>query len=298
MCGEKFYPLLLMVSHKGSPPRVRGKVIAYRICSSRWRITPACAGKRYDVIFFDEATQDHPRVCGEKLCKVVHVPRVGGSPPRVRGKVIPPTWWFVNSRITPACAGKSRYVTAMQLANEDHPRVCGEKLYGIVHTLRVDRITPACAGKSTGNITCSLPVEDHPRVCGEKYNRKEADRWEEGSPPRVRGKVWHADAAAGLWRITPACAGKSSCGHFCPAYGEDHPRVCGEKAGIPSASANLRGSPPRVRGKAYRYCDSGQAGGITPACAGKRNRRRGGGVCQKDHPRVCGEKQIMGMMPR
>ena len=51
---------------KGSPPRMRGKVLQY-------------AKEEHGI-------EDHPRVCGEKLLHApVHVQREG-SPPRMRGK--------------------------------------------------------------------------------------------------------------------------------------------------------------------------------------------------------------------
>ena len=52
------------------------------------------------------------------------------------------------------------------------------------------------------------------------------------------------------------------------------------------------GSPPRMRGKDFHVGDGLRFAGITPAYAGK----RGGFHRQlsrvKDHPRVCGEKQV------
>ena len=52
-------------------------------------------------------------------------------------------------------------------------------------------------------------------------------------------------------RITPACAGKSRCWRLHGRHGWDHPRVCGEKNRVQYQPARLRGSPPRVRGKAF-----------------------------------------------
>ena len=50
------------------------------------------------------------------------------------------------------------------------------------------------------------------------------------------------------------------------------------------------GSPPRVRGKGGGVARSAAAGGITPACAGKRATAREAPWSCEDHPRVCGEK--------
>ena len=50
------------------------------------------------------------------------------------------------------------------------------------------------------------------------------------------------------------------------------------------------GSPPRVRGKVDICFVLSVAFGITPACAGKRKSRPAGARRDRDHPRVCGEK--------
>ena len=51
------------------------------------------------------------------------------------------------------------------------------------------------------------------------------------------------------------------------------------------------GSPPRMRGKAYKHFSSSNTTGITPAYAGKRVRPCLTCFAHRDHPRVCGEKQ-------
>ena len=45
VCGEKLYPFRFFLTHPGSPPRVRGKVLAYLSGDYIPGITPACAGK-------------------------------------------------------------------------------------------------------------------------------------------------------------------------------------------------------------------------------------------------------------
>ena len=70
----------------------------------------------------------------------------------------------------------------------------------------------------------------------------------------------------------------------------DHPRVCGEKSKFYQMAMENKGSPPRVRGKDVFGIFGNVGGGITPACAGKSQRRGFQGFSRKDHPRVCGEK--------
>ena len=92
--------------------------------------------------------------------------------------------------------------------------------------------------------------------------------------------------------ITPACAGKRMKSGSSWMNWWDHPRVCGEKDKAAEKAQHLRGSPPRVRGKAVHHKHRHSPGRITPACAGKRKRPKRWVRPPKDHPRVCGEKRF------
>ena len=172
------------------------------------RITPACAGKRQAFTNQNLLKGDHPRMCGEKKPSLLLLFMIVGSPPHVRGKGPTGQRPLLDTRITPACAGKRQAFTNQNLLKGDHPRMCGEKkpslllLFMIVGSpphvrgkecpcvrrVPLPRITPACAGKRSyecGTVQCG---RDHPRVCGEKqYQYK-----------RILSQL----------RITPACAGK------------------------------------------------------------------------------------------
>ena len=68
--------------------------------------------------------------------------------------------------------------------------------------------------------------------------------------------------------------------------------MCGEKIPDTESLPSCAGSPPRVRGKALIDKLASRMGRITPACAGKRNRKKALKSVRKDHPRVCGEKAV------
>ena len=150
----------------------------------------------------------------------------------MRGKAKYAMISLVSSRITPACAGKRPSASVLKNMFEDHPRVCGEKKWGVriifarkgspprvrgkdfqpPAVFDVIGITPACAGKSIAAISLCRKSGDHPRVCGEKLLCIIKGGFSLGSPPRVRGKVVFFDFFARFKGITPACAGKrSSC---------------------------------------------------------------------------------------
>ena len=67
-------------------------------------------------------------MCGENaLVSLAYVDKVG-SPPRVRGKQTCLANILNESRITPACAGKTDSGRNNMPLQKDHPRVCGENL--------------------------------------------------------------------------------------------------------------------------------------------------------------------------
>ena len=152
------------------------------------------------------------------------------------------------------------------------------------------RITPAYAGKRWSPWTTPARKKDHPRVCGEKARNRYDSATYKGSPPRMRGKEASDGQIGQVKRITPAHAGKSLLRWSALPEKRDHPRACGEKLKFPLAIVSPTGSPPRMRGKG-RCCGlEDDATGITPAYAGKRTIFVRPSQCNRDHPRVCGEK--------
>ena len=168
VCGEKLAIENKVNEPQGSPPRMRGKAKVWPISTRCWGITPAYAGKRASASPALSVPWDHPRVCGEKAARPLHVAHALGSPPRMRGKGRGKTANLRGGRITPAYAGKRAGKNLAAALQGDHPRVCGEKplLLGRVSGPlgspprmrgKVDfyyfycpnrRITPAYAGKS------------------------------------------------------------------------------------------------------------------------------------------------------
>ena len=117
----------------------------------------------------------------------------------------------------------------------------------------VGGITPAYAGKSLWCAQGQAQERDHPRVCEEKNFLLLMTSRRSGSPPRVRGKGHVCHCSLVCCRITPACAGKSLL---------------------------------RVVGQCYEP-------GITPAYAGKSPAHPAACPVHRDHPRVCGEKEVV-----
>ena len=187
----------------------------------------------------------------------------------MRGKVGIAIRYLKNIRITPAYAGKSRLTAQALQAEQDHPRLCGEKVAMPVTSCIAVGITPAYAGKRQDDLCGNQCTEDHPRLCGEKVLRFRKSHFQKGSPPPMRGKGFIFAVRVKRQRITPAYAGKRDSAAFDAAGKWDHPRLCGEKAEVTTSSTMASGSPPPMRGKGVSHSSQTFVSGITPAYAGK-----------------------------
>ena len=119
----------------------------------------------------------------------------------------------------------------------------------------------------------------------------------QGSPPPMRGKDFKSTVDLFYCRITPAYAGKSLSKLKGSLKRGDHPRLCGEKAKNPVRYSCKLGSPPPMRGKVFKSCCIILCSRITPAYAGKRYTPKQKKRCCQDHPRLCGEKCLVGRCP-
>ena len=114
-----------------------------------------------------------------------------------------------------------------------------------------------------------------------------------GSPPRVRGKLNAKTRTVNPVRITPARAGKTQRFAFDAVRARDHPRACGENRAGATAPPRPPGSPPRVRGKLSQPTCLRRRSRITPARAGKTRAGHGLDALDEDHPRACGENEVV-----
>ena len=109
----------------------------------------------------------------------------------------------------------------------------------------------------------------------------------------MRGKEGAVGRAAEGDGIIPAGAGKSASLPRRSRRPRDHPRGCGEKIRRPVEKHGDGGSSPRVRGKAAAARTIYAETGIIPAGAGKSVVLQVIGFRKRDHPRGCGEKELM-----
>ena len=110
-------------------------------------------------------------------------------------------------------------------------------------------LIPARAGKT---MRWAIMVEvhrAHPRACGENEEVRQAREGQEGSSPRVRGKLVVLENAAPCPRLIPARAGKTRPSSDASTPSWAHPRACGENVVWEGVGMRAPGSSPRVRGK-------------------------------------------------
>ena len=111
-------------------------------------------------------------------------------------------------------------------------------------------------------------------MCGKNNSVTGTINFNVGSPPRVREKPEAIICTNFGYGITPASAGKTNTKPLARNIARDHPRECGKNERTETPRYSFLGSPPRVREKLAQSLASPLGSGITPASAGKTERKR------------------------
>ena len=172
------------------------------------RNIPAYAGKTPRPFTGVCTVSEHPRVCGENKTRLLPPRLVGGTSPRMRGKLLIGTLRRVLGRNIPAYAGKT-----------------GPEVQGGHH---VSGTSPRMRGKRIA-VPAMVPLTpEHPRVCGENLQSRPTRTHQIGTSPRMRGKLPRHRRRRQPLRNIPAYAGKTSPSGVFGRRAPEHPRVCGE----------------------------------------------------------------------
>ena len=156
------------------------------------------------------------------------------------------------------------------------------------------RLIPAHAGKTNSVLCGHNRPRAHPRACGENPWNIFSQYINEGSSPRMRGKLWHALFLFARFGLIPAHAGKTQRWNE-PTYCYwAHPRACGENTFPREDGGADGGSSPRMRGKPPRFQLTAHAVRLIPAHAGKTMARAKNSGLARAHPRACGENVKQG----
>ena len=149
---------------------------------------------------------------------------MAGSPPTMRGTLVCLISDHPKTRITPDHAGNTHSYSYSRTYCWNHPRPCGEHYWPLLSPSVIIVITSTHLEDTFLSSNISLLQWDHPRLCGEHSKRAQADMWEVGSPPPMRGTLSGAGYVCDDCRITPAYAGNTLRGprRICGRW--DHPR--------------------------------------------------------------------------
>ena len=148
LCGEKGVMIDEPRTIIGSPPPMRGKVLNHKTLTLACGITPAYAGKSTSVLLQSGYLQDHPRLCGEKYCRIPQQQQDIGSPPPMRGKAIKIPSGLSVMRDHPRLCGEKFRIFCVKLFNKGSPPPMRGKESACTPQSYQARITPAYAGKS------------------------------------------------------------------------------------------------------------------------------------------------------
>ena len=147
----------------------------------------------------------------------------------MRGKALPEQIdpWYCG--ITPAYAGKRYKIILYTPVQEDHPRLCGEKVTADIVGLKVRGSPPPMRGKVLNFSVADFPFGITPAYAGKSVFHFFQCPFDQGSPPPMRGKAAGLSVSPARTGITPAYAGKSQGCGIIHGRSQDHPRLCGEK---------------------------------------------------------------------
>ena len=214
---------------QGSSPRMRGTRSINNAAQHFYGIIPAYAGNTDQLASWSDAPRDHPRVCGEHLCRSCRSTLLRGSSPRMRGTLGQGAGGGDVRGIIPAYAGNTNHLLERWRVHRDHPRVCGEHrgerrflgecrgssprmrgtLSGNIEEVGERGIIPAYAGNTPRHGSSPACRRDHPRVCGEHTALHQRCAGPLGSSPRMRGTLLRWSVVFRDVGIIPAYAGNT-----------------------------------------------------------------------------------------
>ena len=108
-------------------------------------------------------------------------------------------------------------------------------------------VTPTCAGTAISLEHREILAKDHPRLRGYYDIIRCNNRFCPGSPPLARVLLTASSMQSASTRITPACAGTTTCRFRDIEFFRDHPRLRGYYSKGKWGGKLIKGSPPLAR---------------------------------------------------
>ena len=171
----------------------------------------------------------YPRRCGENPLGLTGKMKEKGLPPQVRGELGGHATAIVQTRLTPAGAGRTMAELSLASLHRAYPRRCGEnrflpgrgvlrrglppqvrgELAAVGSGHRAAGLTPAGAGRTGSLPVGSASPRAYPRRCGENARVFGGATNGDGLPPQVRGEHGDGPGERHRVRLTPAGAGRT-----------------------------------------------------------------------------------------
>ena len=220
------------------------------------------------------------------------------TPPLTRGRLLAALMAREADGNTPAYAGKTLHIPLSPYRTRKHPRLRGEDLQannvcvtgqetppltrGRRKRLKTFKRkignTPAYAGKTGTTSMVKMGYRKHPRLRGEDLPDQARSRGHVETPPLTRGRLYVGAFARGVYRNTPAYAGKTAPLFESPRDGQKHPRLRGEDYWLANGVGVWVETPPLTRGRLDFFEPSRTQ--------------------QQKHPRLRGEDPVWDGVPR
>ncbi len=127
MRGERRLRGYVAFVARGSSPHARGTHRPIGNVPQQRRIIPACAGNAATGPAVDVTRPDHPRMRGERHCRVSVGHTKNGSSPHARGTRSRRLRRWRFPRIIPGCAGNAILAASSAAFSSDHPRMRWER---------------------------------------------------------------------------------------------------------------------------------------------------------------------------
>ena len=152
---------------KETPPLTRGRLLPDGRVVARRGNTPAYAGKTRPLLSLWLSRQKHPRLRGEDCVSKSKSFQPRETPPLTRGRRGVVFGHLLQSRNTPAYAGKTPRVASSSSSCRNTPAYAGKTGTGLVGFSKLEETPPLTRGRRrTKAVAGALPLK-HPRLRGE-----------------------------------------------------------------------------------------------------------------------------------
>ena len=215
--------------HRGSPPRVWGRLTPSRRRVDEHWFTPTRVGKTSSRWSMRPTHSVHPHACGEDLPIPMPASARRGSPPRVWGRRCSSVPCRERRRFTPTRVGKTSSPLLDSADRTVHPHACGEdvrrRMMAVLRSGSPPRVwgrhsadwwrrdggrfTPTRVGKTSSSRSRAPRTAVHPHACGEDIVAHKSNPRGVGSPPRVWGRRVIGSGIPTSLRFTPTRVGKT-----------------------------------------------------------------------------------------